>query len=97
MNDFQYDYVKPKYNVKAKLYYMDRDSLIDNVNTEDIYEDIAKDVEKKSDQIMIQKDRFQKEKQKSHQFNERWIKQKNNEIICGINSKNIQLFNRWKP
>ena len=76
---------------------MDRDSLIDNVKAEDIYEDIAKDVEKKFDQIMIQKDCFQKEKQKSHQFNERWIRQKNNEIICGINSKNIQLFNRWKP
>ena len=32
---------------------MDRDSLIDNVKAEDIYEDIAKDVEKKFDQIMI--------------------------------------------
>ena len=43
---FWYDYVKPKYYRKAKLCYMDTDSFIVHVKTDDIYKDIAKDVEK---------------------------------------------------
>ena len=41
MYEFWYDYVKPKYGEKAKLCYMDNA----NIKTEDIYSDIAKDVE----------------------------------------------------
>ena len=47
MHDFWYDYVEPKYNKNAKLYYMDTNSFIAHVKTEDIYKDIAKDVEEK--------------------------------------------------
>ena len=36
MFDLWYDYVKPKYRVKAKLCYMDTDSLIVYIKTEDI-------------------------------------------------------------
>ena len=43
--EFWYDYVQPKYGKKAKLYYMDTDSFIVHIKTEDIYVDIAKDVE----------------------------------------------------
>ena len=43
---FWYDYVKPKYQDKAKLCYMDTDSFIIHIKTEDFYEDIADDVEK---------------------------------------------------
>ena len=46
MYDFWYDYVKPKYQDKAKLCYMDTDSLIIYIKTEDFYEDIVDDVEK---------------------------------------------------
>ena len=46
MHEFWYDYIKPKYNKKAKLCYMDTDSFIIYVQTEDIYEDIAKNVGK---------------------------------------------------
>ena len=35
-----------KYNKKAKLCYRDADGFIFHVKTEDIYEDIAKDVER---------------------------------------------------
>ena len=45
MYEFWYDYVKPKYGENAKHCYMDTDSLIVPVKTDDIYEDIAEDVE----------------------------------------------------
>ena len=45
MYEFWYDYVKPKYGEKAKLCYMDTDSFILHIKTDDIYKDIAKDVE----------------------------------------------------
>ena len=40
-----YDYVKPKYEYKAKLCYMDRDSFIIVRKMVDIYKDISEDVE----------------------------------------------------
>ena len=49
MHEFFYVYLKPKYNEKAKLFYMDTYSLIVHVKTEYIYKDIAEDVEKKFD------------------------------------------------
>ena len=45
MYAFRYDYRKPKYEEKAKLCYMDRDNFVVYIKTEDIYTDIAKDVE----------------------------------------------------
>ena len=36
---------EPKYGKKAKLYYVDTDSFIVHIKTEDTYVDIAKDVE----------------------------------------------------
>ena len=44
MYEFQYDYVKPKYSGKAKICYVDTDSFIVHVKTEDVYKDIAEDV-----------------------------------------------------
>ena len=49
MYEFWYDYVKPKYGEKAKLCYMDTDSFIVHVKTDDIYKDIAEDVQTKFD------------------------------------------------
>ena len=46
MYDFWYDYVKPKYQDKAKLCYMDTDTFIVRIKTEEFYEDIVDDVEK---------------------------------------------------
>ena len=47
MYKFWYDYVKPKYGENAKLCYMDTDSFIIHVKTDDLYKDISEDVEKK--------------------------------------------------
>ena len=44
MYEFQYDYVKPKYSEKAKICYVDTDSFIVHVKTQDVYKDIAEDV-----------------------------------------------------
>ena len=45
MYEFWYDYMKPKYNDNVKLCYIDTDSFIMNIRTNDFYEDIASDVE----------------------------------------------------
>ena len=45
MYEFSYDYVKPKYGEKVKLCYIDTDSLIVYIKSDDIYKDIAEDVE----------------------------------------------------
>ena len=45
MYEFWYDYMKPKYDNNVKLCYMDADSFIMNIKTNDFYEDIANDVE----------------------------------------------------
>ena len=44
--EFWYDDTKPKYGDRAKLCYMDTDSFIIHIETEDFYRDIADDVER---------------------------------------------------
>ena len=49
MHEFCHDYVKPKYDEKARLCFMDTHSCIVYTKTDDIYKDIAKDIEIRSD------------------------------------------------
>ena len=49
MYEFWYDYMKPKYNDNVKLCYMDTDSFIMNIKTNDFYKYIASDVENRFD------------------------------------------------
>ena len=44
MYEFWYDFIKSKYRSSAKLCYMDTDSFIINVKTEDFYKDISENV-----------------------------------------------------
>ena len=46
MYEFWYNYVKPKYKDKAKLCYMNTDSFVIHILTEEFYEDISNDVER---------------------------------------------------
>ena len=55
MYEFWYDYMKPKYNDKVKLCYMDTDSFIMNIKTNDFYKDISNDVENRFDTYLILK------------------------------------------
>ena len=45
MYKFCYDYVKPKYHKKSKLCYMDTDSFIVYIKTDNTYKDIVEDTE----------------------------------------------------
>ena len=50
MYEFHYNYMVPRYGLeKLKLCYMDTDSLVYDIKTEDFYEDIANDVEARFD------------------------------------------------
>ena len=49
MYKFWYDYMKPKYDNDVKLCYMNTDSFILNIKTNDFYEDITNDVENRFD------------------------------------------------
>ena len=49
MYEFWYDYIKPKYEDNAKLCYMDTDTFILHIETEEFYKDISDDVEARFD------------------------------------------------
>ena len=49
MYDFHYNYMKAKYNDKAKLLFTDTDSLAYEIQTDDFYKDISADVVTKFD------------------------------------------------
>ena len=62
MYGFWYDYVNPKYGEKVKLCYMDTDSFILYVKTDDFYKDIAEGVETRIDTTNYEIDHCLKEK-----------------------------------
>ena len=49
MYEFWSDYIKPTYSENVKLCYMDTDRFIVHVKTNNIYKDIAEDVETRFD------------------------------------------------
>ena len=56
MHEFHYDYMQPKYGCKVKLCYMNPDSFVYEIETEEFLRDIAEDVETKSDINRYSKD-----------------------------------------
>ena len=58
MYEFWSNYVKPRYNEKAKSCYMDTGRFLVHVRTEDIYEVIAKDVGKRSNTLSYKLERL---------------------------------------
>ena len=54
---FWYDYMKPKYGNNVKMCYMDTDSFVMNIKTDDFYKDIANDVDKRFDMSNYEVDR----------------------------------------
>ena len=57
MYEFWYNCTKPKYGENEKLCYMDTDSFIVHVKTDDTYKDIAEDFEKRFDTLKYEIDR----------------------------------------
>ena len=76
IHEFSYDYKKQKYGEKVKMCSMDTDSFIVYIKTDNIYKDIAEDVETRFDTSNYQLDiPFTKRKKiKSNWINERWGK-----------------------
>ena len=56
MYEFHYDYMRPKCGSKVKLCYMDTDSFVYEIETEDFYREIANDVKKRCDTSGYSKD-----------------------------------------
>ena len=46
MYEFWYDYIKQKYRDRSKLCFMDTDSFVIHIATEEFYKDIANDIER---------------------------------------------------
>ena len=55
--EFWFDYVKPKYGENAKICYMNTESFIVHVKTDDIYKDIVEDIETRFDTSDFELDR----------------------------------------
>ena len=69
MYEFWCDYLQPMYNDKIELCYMDTDSFIIYVETDDFYKEISNDVNKWFDKSNYSKDidrQLKKGKNKSH-------------------------------
>ena len=49
MYEFWYDYIQPKYQDNVKLSYMDTDSFIAHIKTEDFHEGTPNNIEKRFD------------------------------------------------
>ena len=56
MYEFHYEYMKPKYDKNIDLCYMDTDSFIYDIRTEDFYGDIKADLQEKFDTSDYKKD-----------------------------------------
>ena len=62
MYEYWYDDMKPKYGKNIRLYYMDTDSFIMEIETEDFYKDITMLKKIMIHQITLVKDHYQRVK-----------------------------------
>ena len=82
------DYVKPKYGENAKHCYMETDSFIVHVKTDNVYKDIADSVETRYDTSNFEiEDHHHINGQKRIWTNERWTRCTNHEKIFGLRAK----------
>ena len=87
MYEFWYDYIKPKYGDRAKLCYMDTDSFVIYLETEDFYKDITNDVDRWFDTSNF--DEINKMYQVFLKMNQR----KDYQTIFRAQNKNIYILN----
>ena len=96
MYELWYDYMKPKYGNDVKLCYMDTDSFVMNIKTEDFYKDIANNVEKRFDTSNYEVDRALptgKNKKVIGLMKEK-IRRKDYYGIRHLKAKSLYIFNR---
>lgn len=73
MYEFSYDYIQPKYQDKAHLCYLDADSFIAKIKTEDVYKGIVNDTKKGVHPLNYKTDRYSAVGKKSDWVNEGYI------------------------
>ena len=66
---------------------MNTGSFIVYIEPDDIYVDIAKDIEARLDTFNYELENWKK--WKCYEINERWIRWENNDIVCRIETKHI--------
>ena len=81
--DFHYNYIKPKFQEKAKLLFTDTDSLCYEIETEDFFQDISQDVKEKFDTSNFPKD---------HGYADASGRHHPSNIPTGINKKVIEMI-----
>ena len=74
---------------------MDTGSYTVCIKTDDIYKDIAENVETRFDTSNYELDR-PLPKGKNDWINDGWIRWKNHGKICWIKRNNLKLLNRWQ-
>ena len=90
MHEIWYGYIKAKFGGRAKLCYIDTDSLIHLIMTENFYEDIANDIE-----IWFDTSNFDENDKRSlpigknmckwnEKLSEIWSKKKNAKLLCNV-------------
>ena len=86
-----FDYVKPEYGKKPKLFYMATNSFIVYIKTDDIYKDDAKDVETRSDtsNYKLERPLPKGKNKKAIGLTKDELDKKNHDEICWIKSKNL--------
>ena len=92
MYKFWCDYVKPKYGEKAKLCYIEADSFIVYIKTEDIYINIVKHVEARFDtsNFKLVRPLPKGKNKKLISLIKGKLRRKNN-IVCSIEIQNMYL------
>ena len=92
MNEFSYDYVRPEYGERWKVCYMDAGNFIVYIKGDDVYKDIAADVETGFDTSNYELD-VPLPKEKSNWINENKLEGKvMYDKSCWIKKKNVSYL-----
>ena len=93
MYEFHHDYIKHKYGVNLQSCYMDTDSLVYNIKTDDFYEDVASNVKARFNtrKLQMQSSSPHGSKQEGHWPYEGSTGWKDHDRVCGIKMEVVCL------
>ena len=98
MYEFWYEYLKPKYKDKLKLLYMDTDSFMLEIETDDFYKDTKNDLKEWFDTSKYHKDMvLPNEYRKNANVNKNVIGKKKDELHKGYMRESIAISPKVYP